>query len=233
MFDPASIIVASATESLLAERIRNAIAAIIATGKGVSNAPDDVREVLKAAGCEPKAANYGESLMRTVMMTHYNEQSEAAFAGHADAFPVWRYDAILDSRVRPAHAVHHGKYYPAYVRFDDIRGRTAAEVIQCRCVRTPIALQSWRRLVAAGARIADGYPEPILTPPRAQVSLTQDALAMLPPDLTGSGTLADLLRTPRGRQWVVRNKAALRAALLPQVSGEAVPRTLPIPNRVK
>ena len=76
-----------------------------------------------------------------------------------EVFPVWRYSNPCDSRSRPHHAARNGKYYPSSVPFVKVRGEGIEDAANDRCVQIPVDRWTWRELRAAGARIADGYPD--------------------------------------------------------------------------
>lgn len=151
---------AVATDTTILQRVQGVIADRMQTGVGFSTAAADIQDVLRAAGVDRGGA-YAEAVFRTNTMDAYNQArtQEMRDPDVAAAFPVWEYVNPSDSRSRPEHAARNGKYYPSSVSFNEVRGVGAKDVIQCRCSFVAVSRQKWNRLKAAGARIADGYPD--------------------------------------------------------------------------
>ncbi|MFO0937846.1 MAG: NUDIX domain-containing protein [Gemmataceae bacterium] len=72
----------------------------------------------------------------------------------AEAFPVWQYLGIEDGRQGKDHEPHFGKYYPASVTFNQVRGDRP---FNCRCSQRVVSKREWGRLQAAGARVEEGW----------------------------------------------------------------------------
>ena len=248
-FDAVAFSLAATTGQLILNRVQQAIRDVLATGAKVRATPEIIRDVLAKAGCLPSNPQYCEMVQRTNMMGAYNAAAEEQRmeTGVLNAFPVWRYDGILDGREGADHRPHFGKYYPASVRFELVRGKRREN---CRCVSTPIYFRQWQRLKSQGARIVDGYTDldTQLTPSkvgtatgggavnnkgisRVEIPLTPTLAASLPPELGHVDTLQDLTRTQAGREWAAENKAFIKKELIPpQVKRPDLPDTLPIPE---
>lgn len=120
-----------------------------------------VDEVLARAGVSPANPAYAETVVRTNLLDSFNSAADEARMDPdvIDWFPVWEYSAIMDGRARPEHAARNGRYYPANVTFVSVRGTDIKDAANCRCTSIPVSKRQWARLRAAGARIADGYPD--------------------------------------------------------------------------
>jgi hypothetical protein len=87
------------------------------------------------------------------------QEAEALQPELRATFPVYRYDAVDDKTSRDWHRARNGSFYPSTVAFGDVRGRGVEDIANCRCVPTYRSWDQWKADVAAGARIADGYPD--------------------------------------------------------------------------
>lgn len=222
---------AATADATILARAKAAIGRALETGREVSTAPDDIREILKSAGCLPANPNYPETVLRTNMMGSFSDSHEDSFNDPdvQAAFPVWRYDGIEDGREGDDHRPNFGKYYPANVSFSSVRG---PRIYNCRCVRTPVYWREWERLKARGARLADGYVEmPRSRKPFPRILLPGTLTERLPKTLRSARTLSDLTASSEGRIWLRTNKAAARRELLgPKPRKPADKSTLPIPE---
>ena len=137
---------AVATEQTVLQKVKDAILAGLRTG---TDATADAQDVLDAAGVSPKNPQTAEMIWRTNAMDALNNgaQAEIASPEMQEAFPVIRYDGILDSRTGDDHRPHIGRYYPATRAFADIRG---PRVYNCRCSFTPIHRSEAADLIRAG-----------------------------------------------------------------------------------
>lgn len=151
---------AVATDTTILQRVQGVIADRMQTGVGFSTAAADIQDVLRAAGVDRGGA-YAEAVFRTNVMDSYNQArtQELRDPDVAAAFPVWEYVNPSDSRSRPEHAARNGKYYPSSATFNEVRGTEAKDTINCRCSFAAVSKYRWNKLKAAGARIADGYPD--------------------------------------------------------------------------
>jgi len=149
---------AVSTDLQLLGTVQDLIRERLATGQGISTAPRAIRDVLDRAGVTPRNPQYSEMVVRTNMMDSYNQglEDERRRPDVADTFPVWQYLGIEDGREGDDHRPNFGKYYPASASFQDVRG---PRVYNCRCVVAPVSKWEWARLVARGARIADGFSD--------------------------------------------------------------------------
>jgi hypothetical protein len=78
-------------------------------------------------------------------------------AGPDEDMPVWLYAGVPDGRQGADHEAHFGKYFPSSVPFAQVRGPRWQG---CRCRPVRVTRAGWRKLKAAGARIAEGYEDP-------------------------------------------------------------------------
>ena len=79
-----------------------------------------------------------ENIFRTNVQTAYAAGRYTKMQAVKKARPYWQYIAIMDSRVRPSHAVMHGKVYPADHAFWN--SNYPPNGFRCRCgVRSPPA----------------------------------------------------------------------------------------------
>ena len=135
-----------ATEQTLLEKVKQAIAAGLASGR---DATPDVQDVLDAAGVSPKNPAYCEMVVRTNQMDALNAgaMAEMQTPEMQEAFPVWRYDGILDSRTGEDHRPMIGRHYPVSRAFAEVRG---PRVFNCRCSPTPVWRGEAAELIRAG-----------------------------------------------------------------------------------
>jgi hypothetical protein len=149
---------AVATGQELLTKVQDAIAERIASGQ-MTSGPRAVAELLKAAGVSPRNPQYAEAVFRTNYLDSFNQTYQDELSASADTFPVWKYSNPDDSRSRPTHAARNGQYYPSSVPFTYVRGTTAKDVINCRCLPIAVDKWTWKELRDKGARLADGYQE--------------------------------------------------------------------------
>jgi len=146
---------AVATEAKLLEKVQEAITARLQTGVGVRSIEQDIKALMDEAGVTSRNPQYSELIFRTNAMDAYNTgyQDEFTKPEVAESFPVWMYSAIPDSRVRPEHLAHNGKYYPNHVPFVVIRDSNGSNGFNCRCVNIAIWHTDWAELQSKGARV--------------------------------------------------------------------------------
>lgn len=142
---------AGVTDEVLLKKVQGIIAERLAGDAPADTGPKEIEHLLEQAGIAPRNSQYAEMVFRTNMMDAYNEGSFAELREMADTFPVWQYLGIADGRQSGEHAQNFGKYYPVNVSFADVRGK---RIFNCRCSFRPISIWEWRRLQAAGARLA-------------------------------------------------------------------------------
>lgn len=153
---------AVATEKELLKKVQGFIADKLSTGEQFRAAPAQIDELLDAAGVGPRSKDYSRMVFRTNAMDSYNAgyERERTDPDVIATFPVWEYSNPVDSRSRPHHAERNGRYYPADVPFVQVRGEGIEDASNCRCMSIAVDKWDWKELKAAGARIADGYPDP-------------------------------------------------------------------------
>lgn len=137
---------AVATEQTILQKVKDAILAGLRTG---TDATADVQDVLDAAGVSPRNPQYAEMVTRTATMDALNSGAVAEMQTPEmqEAFPVWRYDGILDSRTGDDHRPLIGRHYPSTANFADVRG---PRVWNCRCSPTPVFRSEAADLIRAG-----------------------------------------------------------------------------------
>lgn len=154
---------ARVTSDTVLREVQRSILRRLTTGEDFEGGPREIQGILENAGLSPKDPNYATSVFRTNMMLAYTSgiDEERRQPDVIEQFPIWRWLGVPDNRQRPKHRELQGNYYPADVTFDSVRGTAAEDVIQCRCQPQLISRSRWIRLRAAGAKIADGYADPV------------------------------------------------------------------------
>jgi SPP1 gp7 family putative phage head morphogenesis protein len=149
---------AASTEETLTAKVQDLIARALESG-GVSRpAEDQLADLLAAAGVTPQSSGYAEMVVRTNSADAYNAGAWQAFAEAEEEFPAWEYLAVADARSRPHHAARAGKFFPAAVNFNEVRGTEIGEVANCRCSFRPVHRSEWSVLQRRG-RGFDSFAE--------------------------------------------------------------------------
>lgn len=146
----------AATSQDVLERIRDII--IGGLTRGEMDGPQTIRSVLEKAGMMPNNPQYGELIFRTNIMDAHSvgHDREMQDPEMRELFPAWLYSATIDEGSRPWHARKNDRMYEQRVPFVLVRGITARNVVNCRCM--PIDLDKWEvsdRLLA-GERLYTG-----------------------------------------------------------------------------
>jgi len=143
-----SFTLAENTGEVMLRAVQDAITEALAKGTTGTYA---VQSILDAAGVTPRNPQYAEMVFRTNALDSYNTgyDDERQDPDVAEEFPVWQYEGIKDGRQGSDHAPHFGKYYPASVSFNEVRGDRP---FNCRCTQRVVNRREWARLEAAGAR---------------------------------------------------------------------------------
>lgn len=151
-------------DRVILDKVARVIDNRIETGKDIRGGDRVIEEILDSSGIAHKNG-YGEMVSRTNTIEAYNQGSWARFQDRDldEFFPVWKYVGIKDGRQRqgpepekPNHRIKCGKYWPRSVSFFDVRGRTARDVINCRCSFLGKTKRQWAKLEAQGARLETG-----------------------------------------------------------------------------
>jgi len=148
---------AATTDEVTLQAVKDVILEKMKTGENISSAPDEIKAILDGAGVGPVRRSYAENVWRTSAMTSYNEGAQTELEKAKDFFPAWMWSNPRDGRSRPRHARLHGSYFPATQKFTDVRGDSADEVCQCRCVPIPVYRRRWEELQAQGATFAESW----------------------------------------------------------------------------
>jgi hypothetical protein len=179
------------TDTELLGRVRDVIRNAIQSGK-IPGLRLAVSEILDGAGVG-RGGGYAELVIRTNVMDAYNTGADQERMDPAviDTFPVWRYAGIADGRERHTaedgnHHSFFGKYYPAAMAFAEVRDSIKLSPWNCRCTSIPISKWEWAKLYAAGARIADGYPDVV----PMDLSKTASRAAVIRAVAPAAGTVA-------------------------------------------
>lgn len=148
--------VAEATDQVLVDKIKQAIAQRLEQGNAASGI-EAIQFLLNSAGVTPKNPGYAENVFRTNMMDAFTQgdEEERQDPDVKDTFPVWRYDGIGDVRERETHRVQNGKYFSNDVSFAEVRDSEKGDFdgFQCRCVPTGIDKWTWAKLQEDGADV--------------------------------------------------------------------------------
>lgn len=144
---------AHSTSVELTEKMQAAIADRLESGK-VTDGPRAVKAILDDAGCTKSSPAYANLVWRTNALDSYNQATQDQITAMSGTFPVWRYANPHDNRSRPKHAALDGLYFPSSVLFTRVRGETLDDAANCRCTPIAVSKWAWRRLEAAGARLA-------------------------------------------------------------------------------
>lgn len=152
---------AHATELEVLKRVQGVIAERLTTGEKIRKAKNEIGELLDQAGISPRNPQYPEAVFRTNMMESYRAGSQREYLDPdmKEFSSCWQFLGIKDGRERhgpsplPDHRRWFGKYFPRHVLFDEVRGTDAANVINCRCIASPVFIGKWKRLQAQGARL--------------------------------------------------------------------------------
>lgn len=134
--DRHSFTLAVASDQVILDRVKAAILRSLQSGS--TDAGIVVEDILDEAGVSPRNPQYADMVVRTNIMDAYNQgaQDELAEPDMQEAFPVWEYLGVQDSRTGEDHAPKIGKYYPSSVPFAEVRG---GRVFNCRCSFAPVS----------------------------------------------------------------------------------------------
>lgn len=144
---------AVASDQVLLDRVKAAI--VRALTEGESGTPD-VQGILDAAGVSHRNPQYAEMVTRTNIMDAFvtGSQDEMLEPEMQEAFPVWEYLGIDDTRAGADHRPKFGRYYPAAAPFSAVRG---PRVWNCRCCPNPVHRTLWAQLQGAGKRVESDW----------------------------------------------------------------------------
>jgi len=150
LLDRHAFTLAHATDQVMLDKVKQAIAAELAGQVGEST--PDVQAILDTVGVSSRNPQYAEMVVRTNVMDAYNQGVAAELADPAmqEIFPVWRYEGIRDGRQGADHEPRFDRYYPNSATFHEVRG---PRVFNCRCGSTPISKYEWADLQRNGERL--------------------------------------------------------------------------------
>ena len=115
----------------------------------------DVFDCLEAECPDPKNSEYGFDLFHMMLMNRYSQihARERVDPDVVESFPVWRWSSLHNERPNARHMKLDGKYFPASVRFVDVRGWTIRDMRDCGCGSTPVCIDDWNLLKSEGAKL--------------------------------------------------------------------------------
>lgn len=147
---------AAATDTVMAARVQDAITQALEAGYSSNEATGAIEDILDAAGVSVRNPDYSSMVFRTNAMDAYQTAAyeEARAPDIREAFPVWRYLGIDDARAGADHRPHFGKYYPASVSFNEVRGDRP---FNCRCSLAWVDAAQWDELLKAGSVIETSW----------------------------------------------------------------------------
>lgn len=146
--------VAAATDRGVLDRIKKVILDRMQEGRmdGLDAGPQDIDDILEAAGISPRNPQYAEMVWRTNVQDAYNfgQWSELQSPEMSEAFPVWQYIGIRDGRQGEDHEPNFGRFFSSAVPFAEVRG---PRVFNCRCSFRPVSKMEWGRLARQGVKM--------------------------------------------------------------------------------
>ena len=134
----------------LVQLVSDGIEEALKSGETLADFKKRILEAIQAQGWHDYRV---ENIFRTNVQTAYAAGRYVKMQAVKDSRPYWQYIAIMDSRVRPSHAVMHGKVYPADHAFWSTN--YPPNGFRCRCgVRT----LSERQLKRQGLTVEKNMP---------------------------------------------------------------------------
>ncbi|WP_051284373.1 phage minor head protein [Desulforegula conservatrix] len=135
------------------ETVFNSISRAIETGTTFDDFKRECASIFERRGWTGLGAWRIDNLFRTNIQTAYNVGRYRQMMEVADDRPYWMYDAVNDSRTRPAHRAMDGKVYrydnPVWDTWYPLNG------FRCRCSVTSLSESQVRRM---GLNVEEGDP---------------------------------------------------------------------------
>ena len=120
--------------------VHGGIAEALENGETLAGFKKRIAEVMEREGW---TGHRVETIVRTNMQTAYSAGRYAKQQAVKELLPFWRYVTAGDSRVRPSHAVLHGKVFPADHPFWD--GNYPPNGFNCHCAVQALSKGQVRR----------------------------------------------------------------------------------------
>ncbi|WP_302786083.1 phage minor head protein [Bilophila wadsworthia] len=120
--------------------VHGGIAEALENGETLAGFKKRIAEVIEREGWKGHRV---ETIFRTNMQTAYSAGRYAKQQAVKELLPFWRYVTAGDSRVRPSHAVLHGKVFPADHPFWD--GNYPPNGFNCHCAVQALSKGQVRR----------------------------------------------------------------------------------------
>lgn len=145
--------VTQATEQGVLNRLRDIV--ISGMMEGTPGGAQSIRGILDQAGMLPSNPQYSDMVYRTNVLDAHavGHDREMQDPDMQETFPAWLYSSVIDKNSRPEHARRNDRMYICTLPFVLVRGTTANDVCNCRCL--PIDLDRWdvEDRLAAGQRL--------------------------------------------------------------------------------
>lgn len=128
-----ALTIAGVENQKLLDAVRESLARALETGESYADWANGIRGLFNTYGA-PLAG--GEMHLHTIFRTNlfgaYAAGQRAQMRNMQDEFPLWRYSAIMDSRVRPEHAQYNDMVFPTE------EGPYPPIDYNCRCTAIPL-----------------------------------------------------------------------------------------------
>ena len=146
----------------LVQLVSDGIEQALANGETLPQFRERILEAIKAKGWHGYRI---ENIFRTNMQSAYAAGRYKKMQAVKKSRPYWQYMAVLDKRVRPSHAILHGKVYPADHEFWD--SNYPPNGFRCRC---GVVTLSERQVKAQGLTVETEMPQAdIWTDPKTKM----------------------------------------------------------------
>lgn len=146
----------------LVQLVSDGIEQALANGETLPQFKERILEAIKAKGWHGYRI---ENIFRTNMQSAYAAGRYKKMQAVKKSRPYWQYMAVMDKRVRPSHAILHGKVYPADHEFWD--SNYPPNGFRCRC---GVVTLSERQVKAQGLTVETEMPQAdIWTDPKTKM----------------------------------------------------------------
>lgn len=135
----------------LVQLVSDGIEAALANGETLPRFKERILAAIQAQGWHSHRV---ENIFRTNMQSAYAAGRYKKMQAVKASRPYWQYMAVMDKRVRPSHAVLHGKVYPADHEFWD--SNYPPNGFRCRC---GVVTLSERQVKAQGLTVEKEMPK--------------------------------------------------------------------------
>lgn len=135
----------------LVQLVSDGIEAALANGETLPQFRERILAAIQAQGWHSHRV---ENIFRTNMQSAYAAGRYKKMQAVKNSRPYWQYMAVMDKRVRPSHAVLHGKVYPADHEFWD--SNYPPNGFRCRC---GVITLSERQVKAQGLTVENDMPQ--------------------------------------------------------------------------